>query len=152
MTLESHAKYAAASALRATEQLSFESWVKLERAAFKDISKRLISSSEGKDDLLEALVSDLERARTESHEFRHIVVHACWSEGPSGVAQAYDYGRKLLLDATKIDDALHGCARLKEAAHRVSYRTAELVEAGVFPERPDGPGLSIRTKSRPVRL
>lgn len=95
------------------------------------------------------------RQHDSAHELRHIVVHATWGEepGPERNPTAYDYGRQRLVTVADIDAAMSGCAELKRAANWAALRVAELIEDGVWPERPAATqGMGIRTKSRLVRL
>lgn len=65
----------------------------------------------------------------------------------------YDYGRSRRLGVGDIEAAMAGCAELKQAAHYTAYRVAELIQAGVFEERPAGTsGLAVRTTRGTVYL
>lgn len=151
VVLEAQAKGAAAAVLRVLDGLSGNEWIELERVQFRQIMERLITASAGVDGELEERISVLERARLSGHELRNIVVHVSWGEGGEGPV-GYDYGRKRLLDSSDIDAALSACAELKRAAHWCAYRVGELIQAGRFPERAAGQGMSIRTEKGPVRL
>lgn len=152
--LEATAKSLATSMLRVLDRLSFDEWVKRERWQFSQIMDRLIKLSEGADAELVQRLAELETARAQGHEQRHIIVHAQWGQepDPSTEPAGYDYGRKRLLGRKDIDEALAACAQMRSLASAAAYRLAELIDTGAYPERPDGPGMGMRTTSRFVRF
>lgn len=153
VVFEAGAKASASSALKVVEQLSRESWIKLERMQFSQIMVRLIDAAKGKDAELEDRIQILERQRKVVQESRHMIVHLSWGEGTESEPIGFDYGRQRLLTTADITDALTGCAELKRAAHWTAYRCAELIELGAFGEGDaNGQGVGIRTKTRLVHL
>jgi hypothetical protein len=152
---EGHSKSVACGMLRAIEQLSHEEWIKLDRQPLKEICRRLLKGTESIDAELTERLTAFNAARDQAHELRHIVVHVTWGEepGPERKPTGFDYTRQRVVTAADIDAAMNGCAELKRAAHWAAMRVAELVDDGVWPERPDGmQGMGIRTKNRMVRL
>jgi hypothetical protein len=135
--LEALAKSRAATALKAVERQTHAEWVRMERWQFEQICTRLIQKSAGIDKDLEALVQQLNDARLQHHEKRHIVVHAVWGVGLEGEPVGYDWGRRLKLDAGDIASAMEASLALERAAHRVLMKVAHLVGAGVLPEGTD---------------
>jgi hypothetical protein len=141
--------------LRAIEQLSHEQWIRLDKQPLKELCRRLLDGTEGIDAELTERLTAFDTARDQAHELRHIVVHVTWGEepGPQRKPIGYDYTRQRLVSAADIDAAVNGCAELKRAANWAAVRVAELVDEGVWPERPDeGQGLGVYAKNRWVRL
>jgi hypothetical protein len=150
---EASAKSTAAASLRALKMLSFEEWAKLEKVQFSQIVEKLFDASANLDGELTNRLNALKAAMIAGQEMRHAILHASWGQaGAEDFAVAYDYSRNTQLDADYIGKALEKCAELKRASHWATFRVAELVERGIIPERLDGPGMSIRTTTRSVRL
>jgi hypothetical protein len=149
---EGHSKAIACSMLRAVEQLSHEEWIRLDRQPLKAICQRLLNSSAGVDAELTARLQAFDAARENAHELRHIVVHVTWCDDGQGQPTGFDYGRQRHVSIGDVEAAMSGCAELKRAANWAAMRVAELIENGVWSERPDGQGMNIRTANRLVRL
>jgi hypothetical protein len=150
---EASAKAAVALSLRPLENLSHAEWVELDRQQFSQLMKRLKTASDKVDEELSRRVCDLENALKTGQDMRHAILHATWGQaGNEEIAFAYDRRRRLELNAKYIDTALERCADLKRAGHWMALRVAELIENGVINERPAGPGVSILTSTRLVRL
>lgn len=150
---EAAAKMACAASLRAVDQLSFEQWVALDRRPLKEIVRKLIAGASrlADPDLIDR-VAAVEEASSTAHELRHMIVHVPWGGAEGQEPGGYDYGRKRLLTVADIDAAMNGCAELKRAAHWTAMRVAELIELGSLPERPAGPGMTIRTSTRSIAI
>ena len=149
---EAQAKSVAAAILKALTRQDSASWVEVEKMQFSQILKRTVSASLI-DDELGLRIRDLEKARIESHDLRHMVVHSAWGVGGDDGLMAFDYRRQKELGRSEIDSAMNGCAELKRAAHWAAYRVAQLIECNVLTERPSSEqGIGIHTETRLVRL
>lgn len=152
--LEAQALSLLTCAIRAVARLDLDGWKKRQRRPMAELTKELLPLAQALDPTLHGHVDALEVARLKYHDLRHSVVHSAWSSsnGDDSAPAAYDYGRTKLLGEAEIDAAVEGCAQLRVLAHVVAYRVAELVAEGALPERQEGPGISMRTTDRLVRL
>ncbi|WP_128082374.1 hypothetical protein [Sphingomonas sp. Ant20] len=135
--LEAQAKSMATVALKNLERKSHAEWIRLEGMQFVQICSRLMTASADLDQELHDLVKQLDEARDQGHELRHIVVHASWGLDADSQPTSYDYRRTQKLDRSNIDQAMEACLKLRTLAHRLLMRIGHLIGEGVLHEGSD---------------
>lgn len=145
--LDARAKCSAIAALKGVAGLSSEEWKAHDCQQFAQITAKLIGHTADMDSHLHGLALRLEALRKTSQNDRNQIVHASWGQSSEGNPIAFDDRRNVWLSRLDVQRAVTSNQATDRVAYACVWRTAQLVEKGVIPQRTEGSGPAMRLNS-----